>query len=131
VSRPAARGAGAGPRVLGHGCRHALREAAERAAAVAALPFLEAVVLQSAHPLGLDAPAADAAERERHAAELVLDLLFGAGAAITRPDGAARLRAEPLVLAAFFQNIDLLYLHGFGSADAVSELVMRALEDPT
>jgi hypothetical protein len=120
------------PRALGRACSEALRETLDKAGAGTALPFVEATVLQAAHPLGTNVTAPGAAEREWRTANLTLELLLDAVPAVRAPseDAAARLRAEPRLLAAFFQNIDLLYQHGFPYADAVSGLVLRALEEP-
>jgi hypothetical protein len=111
-----------------------MEERLRRVGGDAALRFLEAVVVQAAFPLGLDVAPAEQAERERTVARLALELVAGAGRK-EEGDGAehtaaARLRREPALLAAFFQNVDLLYEHGFAGADAVSLLVMRALEEP-
>lgn len=82
--------------------------------AAAALPFLDAVAAQVARHGG----------EERAAGERALALLRDPDA----PDAPARLVAEPPMLAAFFQNVDLLYLHHDPRADRVAGLVMRALE---
>lgn len=94
----------------------------------AALPFAEAVIAQVAHPLGAP-PAARPGARERLVARRVVRLL----AASVRPDpaparAAARLAGDPTLLAAAFQNVDLLYAHRCPRADAVSLLVMGAIE---
>jgi hypothetical protein len=94
----------------------------------AALPFAEAVVAQVAHPLGAP-PASRPGARERLVARRVARLL----AASVRPDpaparAAARLAADAPLLAAAFQNVDLLYAHRCARADAVSLLVMGAIE---
>jgi len=86
----------------------------------AALPFAEAAVAQIAHPL----PSRGTPGDEEEAAETVLALL----AAPDAPGADARLAERPEALAAFFQNVDLLYAHGFPRADRVSLLIMRALE---
>jgi hypothetical protein len=124
----------AGARALSPACRRWLRERLARSDGGGALPFLEAVVVQAAFPLGLDLPTDERAEREPEVAGLALELLLGAeaaGEAAPHPEAAAaRLRGDPALLAAFFQNVDLLYRHAFAGADAVSLLVMRALEEP-
>jgi hypothetical protein len=122
----------ASARALSPACRRWLRERLARSDGGGALPFLEAVVVQAAFPLGLDLPADERVEREREVAGLALELLLGAEAAGAADPGAAaaRLRRDPALLAAFFQNVDLLYRHAFAGADAVSLLVMRALEEP-
>lgn len=97
-----------------------LRALRERLGGTAALPFAEAVALQLAHPPGV----AGAAEAERAAVERVI------GALERTDEQAARwLASDPELLAALFQNVDLLYAHGYPGADSVSLLVMRALEE--
>jgi hypothetical protein len=113
----------------------ALRAALGEEDAAAALPFLEAVVQQTAFPLGESVSAAEAPERQRKTVRQVIDLLLatraagGEAAAGDRDEAAERLRAHPVLLAAFFQNIDLLYQQAYPHADAVSLLVMRALDN--
>lgn len=103
---------------------------AEEAADVAA-PFVEAVTLQASRPLGVPDTGVNPAERERRTARTVLEMLRLATAA--EVDGGASGAAEalsryPELHAAFFQNIDLLYEHGYIHADPVAVLVMRAVE---
>ncbi|HET6231990.1 MAG TPA: hypothetical protein VFE05_18095 [Longimicrobiaceae bacterium] len=89
-------------------------------------PFVDAVVAQVARPLGVrDVPASAEARVRAVVANLI--------ARASDPTPAARVPAELLVadlvlLAAFFQNVDLLYDGGYAHADAVSMLVMHALE---
>jgi hypothetical protein len=64
-------------------------------------------------------------EGERAAAERTLELLLGSPGDAS---GAAALAGRPALLAAFFQNVDLLHLAADPRADAVSALVMAALE---
>lgn len=96
--------------------------------------FMTHVVEQYVHRLG--APASDPAG-ERGVALRVCALVDDAGDASTSTDpsalrrrerGAHDLANDPALLAAFFQNIDLLYADRFHQADAVSALVLRALE---
>ena len=90
--------------------------------------FAEDVVRQVAHPLGA-VPAPDRALTEARTAGDVLALLRGAfdgGAA--RAEAARRLAHEPVHLAAFFQNLDLLAECPRGHARAVAALVADALE---
>lgn len=92
----------------------------------AALAFLAAVVEQVVHHLR-PAPPADSAVEEWAVAGRALALLRDAAAG--ELDAAARrLIAEPEMLAAFFQNADLLYVEAAAQADAVGAVVMRALE---
>jgi hypothetical protein len=120
------------PPELAFAVRASLHSNGERAAA----PFVEAVTVQRARPLGAD-PRPPEAQREedRDVAAAVLGLVRAATAARepareccqTMAESANRLRSDPSLLAAVFQNIDLLYRHGYSHADAVSEIVMRAL----
>jgi hypothetical protein len=114
------------PRRLSEGARARLRAAL--GATSPTLPFAEAVVMQMARPAG-DPP--DAA-RERDTALRVARLL----ALRERPPSVADRRASSLLqedavlLAAFFQNVDLLYDAGDPEADRVSRWIMTALERP-
>jgi hypothetical protein len=93
-----------------------------------ALPFAEAVVAQVAHPLG-GPPVARPARRERAVGRRVLRLLEGSVGTAAEVERAARaLAAEPPLLSAAFQNVDLLYAHRCPAADRVSLLVMGAIE---
>ncbi len=62
------------------------------------------------------------------ATEAGADTGVGAEADAAIDDVARRLLAEPAMLAAFFQNLDLLYEHGAPGADAVALVLMRAME---
>lgn len=117
-------------RALSDAGRARISERLRRGGASAAAAFVEAVTVQAAFPLGLDAPPREWARRERAVADAVLSLLMdaGTGGAGPAPGAPAQLRHDPPLLAAFFQNVDLLYAHGYRDADAVSALVMRALE---
>lgn len=93
----------------------------------AALPFARAVVTQLARAPG----AAAAPAEERRVAEEVAAVLR-----LARPESRGdagperageRLAADATLLAAFFQNVDLLYDHGYRHADAVSLAVMHAV----
>lgn len=98
------------------------RAALEGEGRAEALPFLEAVAGQVAHRHG--EPEGDPREAELAAGVRALELLL----APEEEDAAGRLVSEPPMLAAFFQNVDLLYEHRDPHADAVAGLVMRALE---
>jgi hypothetical protein len=92
--------------------RGVLREAGHPSA----FPFLEAVTEQVAHR----GEPRDEREVGARALALLLDPLA---------EGAeARLLEDPAMLAAFFQNVDLLFDHHDPGADPVAALVMRALE---
>lgn len=95
----------------------------------AGLPFLEAVVRQLAYPLGGSSPLS-----EREAREQVTELLRLARepSSTGEPQGGALRAAEqmvrnPVLLSVVFQNIDLLYEHGYPGADALSVAVMTAV----
>ncbi len=88
--------------------------------------FVEAVVLMVAHPLG--AVNADWIASELATAERVVGLLQRSLAGEDVVAAAAdELAAEPAMLAAFFQNLDLLPTGGHRAADAVALLVMLGL----
>lgn len=100
------------------------------------MTFAEAVLAQAGRPLGASADPA----REMHVAETLARLLAGdsGGATVTRaasgPSDAppvqpiGELLADPLLLSAFFQNIDLLDEAGSAEGDRVATWVMTALE---
>jgi len=93
-----------------------------------ALPFATAVVAQVAHPLGAPA-AAHPSRRERAVGRRLVRLLaasVGDAPAVER--AADALAGDPPLLAAAFQNVDLLYAHACPAADRVSLLVMGAIE---
>jgi hypothetical protein len=93
-----------------------------------ALPFAEAVVEQVAHPLGT-APSADPAGAERAVGGRVVGLLEGSVAgASAAAEAAAGLSNDPAMLAAFFQNLDLLDRRTDARTDAVALLVLSAME---
>lgn len=96
--------------------------------------FIQAASEQVSHRLGWNAPVEEPARREVEAHGFVTTLVERAVSAFRLRDereldeAAHELASHAPVLAAFFQNIDLLYADGFAEADAVSALVMRALE---
>jgi hypothetical protein len=108
--------------------RHLIRDALDATPFGArSLEFVEAVVVQVAHPLG-SASRDGAAGHESMVTDRVLRLLrsaVGDDASVTA--AANDLATEPPLLAAFFQNLDLLPPAGFPPADAVGLLVMLAL----
>lgn len=100
----------------------------------AAAGFIRAASEQAAHRLGWTAGGTDDPSRESNARVFVSSLVERAVEAERASDDRALSRAafelasSPPMLAAFYQNIDLLYADGFRDADAVSALIMRALE---
>jgi hypothetical protein len=95
--------------------------------------FLDTVAEQAVRQLGWrdSEGRGDSASNAREVARLLVEDAVGASEERhdVRLDRAAReLAHAPPLLAAFYQNIDLLYGCGYESADAVSALVMRALE---
>ena len=97
------------------------------------LPFLKAVTEQAAYRLGDDLPAAGDSALERRVGERALALVREAGLAGSadappgRADAAAgRLANDPALLAAFFQNVDLLFIHDVPAAEQVAALVLEA-----
>ena len=100
----------------------------------AAESFIRAASEQAAHRLGWSPADPDDVRREAEAHGFVTSLVARSVAAFRLCDDRAlgeaafALASSPAMLAAFYQNIDLLYTHRFADADAVSALVMRALE---
>ena len=97
-------------------------------------PFLEAVAAHVTFGLGADPSDGATVERQATARLATLGVLHACGALGGSPDpaqvdAAARaLLANPPLLAAFFQNLDLLYQHRAPEATKVSLLLMRAME---
>jgi hypothetical protein len=89
------------------------------AGAEAMLPFASSVVAQ----LARGADAADEGATARRVAAVVRSAASG-----PLEVAAADLCADPPLFAAFFQNLDLLFAAPVPEADAVSGLVMAALE---
>lgn len=97
------------------------------------LPFLAAVTEQAAYRLGGETQGAGDAALERRLGERALALVRESGnagaadAAPSRADAAAtRLAHDPAMLAAFFQNVDLLFIHDVPGAEQVAALIMEA-----
>jgi hypothetical protein len=116
--------------------REALKAALSRNGDHAALAFAEAVAVQRARPLGgAPLPEAEQQRLDTAVAERVTRLVHAAnghaahtpGTVPAPPAPTAELRSDPVLLAAVFQNIDLLYRDGYPHADTVSDFVMRAL----
>lgn len=87
------------------------------------IAFLDAVAHQVAHRLGgggVDRSEADV----RDAAERLLEWSRDD----RREDAAHELAVDAVMLAAFFQNIDLLYSSDYTHSDAVALMLGRALE---
>jgi hypothetical protein len=85
-----------------------------------ALAFAAAVVRQ------VERAAGGVGEHEEwETAERVLEILRAAPGG---PADAAELTRRPALLAALFQNVDLLHAHADPRADAVGALVMSAVE---
>jgi hypothetical protein len=113
-----------------------LQELAESLARVgwdSARAFAESAIRQCAYPLGEPA-VHQPCEAETTAMEAVLAVLRSAAATdpprrgmLPGAESEAHLERDPILLAAVFQNVDLLYRHGFPHADGVSALVMQAL----
>ena len=96
----------------------------EKEGRTAALPFLTAIAEQIGQADGKQSATAEPLLEGQHTVENALLLLRQPEAA----DAADRLATDPVMLAAFFQNVDLLYEHGYREADAVAALVMHAVE---
>ena len=109
-----------------------LRDALPPGRGSCTLPFAEEVVRQVAHPLGAE-PSPDPEGEEARTAARVLALLGAAfeGTSDARAAAVRRLGKDGTMLAAFFQNLDLLEDCARGHAGAVAALVAAALEGPT
>ncbi len=115
------------------GTRTLLRDALGRLDAAAALPFAEAVVHQVAHPLGARVAAGAPEQRAARERAVAAVLLATIGAAASRDErlleqAADQLAADAALLAACYQNLDLLPAFGHAASDAVALLVGRAVE---
>lgn len=128
-------------RALSDRVRLELGESLARSGWSSAARFAESTILQRAYPLGEPADH-EPLEAESIAMEAVLAVLRTAAATEPPPPGElprgeaeTHLARDPVLLAAVFQNIDLLYRDAFAHADGVSALVMQALAgidpDPT
>jgi hypothetical protein len=97
-------------------------------------PFLDAVAAHVAFGLGADPSDGGTGERLTNARLAALGILRACGAvdgpgdARGLDDAARTLLGNPPLLAAFFQNLDLLYQHDAPGAPAVSLLLMRTME---
>lgn len=112
-----------------------LRDGLHSACGECAVRFAEAVVRQVAHPLG--PPASDVPSgAEAMVARSVIALTDAARAALLAGDRAAlenasaALADDAVLLASFFQNLDLLCNDRCANGDAVAALVAAALERP-
>ena len=85
-----------------------------------ALPFATAVAVQLAHPPGTTGDET----AERAAADRIARLLDAAAAS----DAGEALLADPALLSAVFQNLDLLDEAASPRADAVSRLLARLVD---
>ncbi len=94
--------------------------------------FAEEIVLELAYPLGA-AESHDPTADEALAARRVLEVIGAAfdGTPGTREAGARRLAGDAALLAAFFQNLDLLEECARGHAGAVAAVVAAALGEPS
>lgn len=92
----------------------------------AAAPFIAAVAVQLARATESAPPDEERSVAERAVA--VLRLAHRSPRAEAGPERAGELLGgDVALLAAFFQNVDLLYEHGYTHADAVSLAVMHAV----
>ena len=98
-----------------------------------AMGFIETTAEQAAQRLGWGMHAEES-RRDADAHGTAWSLVERAVSATRAEDiraldeAAFELASSPPMLAAFYQNVDLLYNAGFPDADAVSALIMRALE---
>ena len=118
-------------RALSRGTVDRLRAALPPGGGSCTRAFAEEIVLELAYPLGA-APSRDPGKDEALAVQRVLEVI---GAAFERmpsavAEGARLLAADASMLAAFFQNLDLLGECDRGHARAVAALVAAALDRP-
>lgn len=89
-------------------------------------PFVQAVVTQLSR--GIEEPGAGAQQQVEWLTERLTSILIrleqGESATISE-----ELVLDPLLLASIFQNIDLLYEHGYPHADALSMLTLEAIHE--
>jgi len=121
--------------------RRRLRSELEAGSAgIETLAFAEAVVAQRAYALGappaerrvdgsVGPVAAKASASELRIVDQVIGLLAGAMGASSIPRSARELADDPTLLAAFFQNLDLLPVEGGPSMDRIPLLVAAALQE--
>lgn len=119
-------------RALSPGTVDRLRAALPSGGGSCTRAFAEEVVLELAYPLGAEAsrePGADEARAARRVLEALGAAFDGTPGAIVQ--GAHRLAGDAALMAAFFQNLDLLVECERGHARAVAVLVAAALEAPS
>lgn len=85
-----------------------------------ALPFAEAVATQLAHPPG--------AQGDPDAERAAVDRIVGFLAAAAGGGDGDDLLADPALLSAVFQNLDLLYAPGIHPPDGVALLLARLID---
>ncbi len=89
-------------------------------------PFVQAVVTQLSR--GIEEPGAGAQQQVEWLTDRLTSILIrleqGEPATISE-----ELVLDPLLLASIFQNIDLLYEHGYPHADALSMLTLEAIHE--
>lgn len=121
-------------RALSASVRERLRATLEETTLGAAgLEFAEAVVMQRAHPLGGDSneenPSAAALRVEATVANQVLALIAHSGEGTAEVERAAHeLADDPALLAAFFQNLDLLPPDGSPAVNGIALMIVGALQ---
>lgn len=92
------------------------------------LAFAEAVLAQAGHPIGVPRdPAREAAVASTLCA--LLERVDDGQASATAGDAVASLVGDPELLAAFFQNVDLLYGAAAPEADRIAAWIMAAVEE--
>jgi hypothetical protein len=115
-------------RTLDEAARGELRAALESSpVGVEALAFVEAVVEHAVHRLGRERSGVLAGATASMARRVVSFLEAATEGEPSRARAAEELAGEPAILAAFYQNLDLLPAAGFAPADAIALLVLTAL----
>ena len=90
-------------------------------------PFMEAVILQRAYPLG-GLAAVDGTSEDDVADRVACLVMWSDMEEEARSHAAEALARDPALLAAFFQNLDLLPTNGPPPVDQIALLVAGALQ---
>lgn len=115
-------------RRLDEAARGELRAALESGpVGVEALAFVEAVVEQAVHRLGPERSPVLAGATASMGKRVVSFLEAAAEGEPSRTRAAEELAGEPVILAAFYQNLDLLPAASSAPADAIALLVLTTL----
>ena len=115
-------------RRLDEAARRELRAALESGSVgLETLAFVEAVVEQAVHRLGPERSGVLAGATASMGKRVVSFLEAAAEGESSRARAAEELAGEPAILAAFYQNLDLLPAADFAPGDAIALLVLTTL----